>query len=74
MVTKGFTPQDATPHRFALLRGARRSIFLGGSDDTGLILSESITLDSITNANELVSVIQHLPENTTLVKVFGDES
>ena len=51
---------------------ARRSIFLGGSDDTGLILSESITLDSITNANELVSVIQHLPENTTLVKVFGD--
>ena len=46
--------------------------FGGGDDDTGFILSESIASNSVTDAITLT--IQQLPENTTLVKVFGDES
>ena len=42
----------------------------GGDDDTGFILSESIASNSVTDAITLT--IQQLPENTTLVKVFGD--
>ena len=45
--------------------------FCGGmDDDTELILSESIASNSVTDAITLT--IQQLPENTTLVKVFGD--
>ena len=43
-------------------------------DDTELILRESITPDRTTDVNELASIIQHLPENTPLVKVFGDRA